>query len=398
MSVKDPSFGKALLKVVFWGTYDMGKPRVRLLLAGMQAQDVEVIQCHADVWKGVEDKYSLSKSPTRLAYQTCRWLFAYPRLICKYTMLPSHDLIIVPYLGQLDVLLLWLFARLRRVPVVWDVYISLYEATVTDRGCLAPTSFLARCLYAWEWLACRAATLMIMDTAAHARHFEDFFHLPTQSAKVVQIGAETDIFSMEPSSDVSKDSTEPFRVLFYGQFIPLYGIDTIIRASLILESHPRPVQWILIGQGQEDERIDGLIQAMKPKMLQRIKWVPYEELPRWIKKADVCLGIFGTTDKAQRVIPNKAFEILAARRPLITADTPAIREWLTPGEWVKLVPPGSPEGLARAVLDLMKSPPRPESFPSDLVIGPAEVGRQLRKAIDGLIRKTQAKFMPGDQE
>jgi hypothetical protein len=48
------------------------------------------------------------------------------------------------------------------------------------------------------------------------------------------------------------------------------------------------------------------------------------------------------TDKTRMVIPVKVFEILAARRPLITTDTLAIREWLTPGEWVKLVPAGTP--------------------------------------------------------
>jgi len=239
-------------------------------------------------------------------------------------------------------------------------------------------------LYAWEWLACRAAKSIIVDTAAHARYLEDFFHLSVQSVKIVQVGTETKFFLSEPLFNVNKNSTGPFKVLFHGQFIPLHGIDTIIRASSILENYCCPVQWLLIGQGQEEKRIESLIQTMKPKMLQWLKWVPYEEVPRWIKKADVCLGIFGMTDKAKRVIPSKVFEILAVRRPLITADTPAIRELLRPEPWVKLIPPGDPESLAQAVLDIIKSPPSPESFPVDVIIGSLEVGRQLKNVINNL--------------
>jgi glycosyltransferase involved in cell wall biosynthesis len=68
--------------------------------------------------------------------------------------------------------------------------------------------------------------------------------------------------------------------------------------------------------------------------------------------SDVCLGIFGTSPKAQRVIPNKVFDALAVGRPVLTADTPAVREVLTHGETAWLCPPGDPAALAEALLAL----------------------------------------------
>lgn len=44
------------LRVIAWGSYDLGKPRVRILLRGLRENGVEVLECHRDVWQGVEDK------------------------------------------------------------------------------------------------------------------------------------------------------------------------------------------------------------------------------------------------------------------------------------------------------------------------------------------------------
>jgi glycosyltransferase involved in cell wall biosynthesis len=77
--------------------------------------------------------------------------------------------------------------------------------------------------------------------------------------------------------------------------------------------------------------------------------VDYERLPDELHRAGCALGIFGTSPKASRVIPNKAFQALACATPLVTADTPASRELLVHGESAMLVPPGDPAALADAV-------------------------------------------------
>jgi hypothetical protein len=40
----------------FWGTYDLGKPRTRMLLEGLRPTGVEVTEIHADVWSAHPDK------------------------------------------------------------------------------------------------------------------------------------------------------------------------------------------------------------------------------------------------------------------------------------------------------------------------------------------------------
>lgn len=336
-----------LKRIVFWGTYDSGKPRTRILLRGLRESGIEVIECHTELWKGVEDKSRIEGWPSRLR-TVARWLLCYPRLILRYLHLPCHDAVVIGYLGHLDVLILWPFAKIRRVPVAWDAFLSLYDTMVEDRKMIGRFHPIAIFLKGWEWLACRAADLVVLDTQAHADYFALTFHIPPSKLAAVFVGAELEIFSPQPQRAPQQSTERDLTVLFYGQFIPLHGIDTIIRAAQSLKCDP--VQWILIGQGQTEPEIRRLLDSQPLPKLQWISWIPYRQLSEWIERADVCLGIFGASAKAGRVIPNKVFQILASGKPLITRDSPAIRELLAPdASGICLVPPEDPEALAEAI-------------------------------------------------
>lgn len=380
-------------RVVFWGTYDLGKPRVRLLLAGARAVKMEVFECHAAVWSGVNDKSRLGGVGARWR-RLLAWFRAYPALIWRYLHLPPHDVVVVCYLGQLDVLVLWPFARLRGVPMVWDAFLSLYDTVVNDRSLVSQRSPVALGLYAWEWLACRAADKIFLDSATHARYFEDLFRLPAGSVARVFVGAETAVFAPSRQRVPKQPSRRPFTALFYGQFIPLHGIETIVEAARQTEAAGAAVHWIIVGRGQEETRIESLIQRQGVRSIERVPWVPYDRLVDWIRAADACLGIFGTSEKAGRVIPNKVYQILAAQRPLITADTPAIRELLEPGPTIRLVPSGDADALAVAVLahkETLRHGSLSESIAASCmpVIGALEVGHQLQMVVASLFRGEQ---------
>jgi glycosyltransferase involved in cell wall biosynthesis len=124
-------------------------------------------------------------------------------------------------------------------------------------------------------------------------------------------------------------------------------VETILRAARL--ARDEPFDWTLIGQGQEGDKVQTMLDEEPLPRLRWVPWVPYEELARWIGEADVCLGIFGTSGKAARVIPNKVFQVLAVGKPLVTRDSPAIRELLGEGPGVYLVLPGDPEALLAAL-------------------------------------------------
>jgi glycosyltransferase involved in cell wall biosynthesis len=73
-----------------------------------------------------------------------------------------------------------------------------------------------------------------------------------------------------------------------------------------------------------------------------------------MNESDLCLGIFGNNSKANIVIPNKAYEALAVRKPLITRDSKAIKELFVDGVHCVFCKPNDPEDLASKIMLLYK--------------------------------------------
>jgi len=369
------------MRLVFWGTYDKGKPRVRILIRGLRENNASISECHSDVWSNVEDKSQITGFVSHIIL-IFRWLSSYPSLVWRFVRMPRHDAVIVPYMGQLDVLVLWPFAKARRIPIVCDAFISLYSTVVEDRKLIGRWNPLSKIIFFWEWLACKAADIIILDTQAHADYFVETFRVPTAKVHTVFVGAEPEFFSRNDKM-ITVDS-DNLTILFYGQFIPLHGIDTIVRAAKL--SRNDNLRWIIIGKGQEDKKISSMLKDEPLNNLTWLPWVNYDELIDWIRKSDICLGIFGDSDKASRVIPNKVFQIIMAGKPLITRDSPAIEELLNadmPG--VRLIPPSDPHALIAAVEELANFK-NTTGLHQEIynTILPVSIGKQLIRHIETL--------------
>ena len=136
-------------------------------------------------------------------------------------------------------------------------------------------------------------------------------------------------------------------------------------------------------------KIRNMLQAHPLPKLKWIPWVPYRDLVNWIHRSDICLGIFGDSEKASRVIPNKVFQILATGTPLITRDSPAIREIISSEtSGIFLIPAADANALVKALRDfadqrhlMANRSLYPEAAQC---IQPAAIGRDFVRLINGL--------------
>jgi glycosyltransferase involved in cell wall biosynthesis len=319
------------VRVLYFGTYERRYPRNAQVISALRGAGVEVVERHEPAWEGREEKWSLGPGAF------VRLVVAELRLLARRG--PQADAVVVGYPGHLDLLAARRSAR--GAPVVFNPLVSLADTLVEDRGRFRRGSLAARALRWIDRRALRGADLVVADTAEHAKFLAGLAGLPLDRFEVCFVGAEERVFGpgWQPG--------EPFTALFVGKLIPLHGLETILEAARLAPE----LRVRVVGSGQLDALLTG-----RPASVDWVPWVEYDRLPEELHRASCALGIFGTSAKAQRVIPNKAFQALACGTPLVTADTPAARELLVDGESALLVPPGDAGALAEALRRLAAEP------------------------------------------
>jgi glycosyltransferase involved in cell wall biosynthesis len=262
-----------------------------------------------------------------------------------------HDAVVVGYLGHIDVLFLAPFARLRQIPIIFDAFFSIYDTAISDWGIAKKDSLSSRLFHFLDWLACSLATLVLVDTKAQKEFFCKEFKLPESKVYWLYVGADDSVFV--PTLRSQKSDT--FRVLYVGNYVPLHGVSVILEAAQILAREN--IEFWLVGDNHgTDPALQARINALDHARVRFFAWMRPEELRARIAQADVCFGVFGTSEKAKRVIPGKAFLALAMAKPLITGDSQAAREFFKDGETAILCETGNPHALASAILELRDNP------------------------------------------
>lgn len=265
--------------------------------------------------------------------------------------IPRPDVVWVPCFRQRDLLAARRWCdRQGGVPLVFDPLISAYDKQVWERFKLRSEDNDAERLLAWERARFSRADRVIADTATHAAFFAETLSVPREKLSVVYVGADETLFRPAP---VRSPGT-PIDVLFYGSFIPLHGVRTIIEAARIYQGPP--VRWSLLGNGPVKPECQKAAEGLANVFFE--DRIPYAQLPARIHRAGILLGVFGDTQKAGRVIPNKVFQALASGRPVLTRVSDAYPALARESEAIAWVPPGDPRALAGAVAAWAADPAR----------------------------------------
>lgn len=330
------------LRVCWTGTFDPSFERNRRLRDYLVAAEVDYRVIRVDLWPPDRiDAFTGSRVRVLL-----RMMWFYPLLLARLLFAPAPDLYLVSYPGWFDVPVVKCVAWLKRRPVVFDIFISLHDTAVTDRRLASSDSSTARLSRFIDRLSMRLSRRVISDCPAHARFLAELADLPLERFGVVYVGADEGVFSPPDNGRVN-----PHLILFYGSFVPLQGVEWIVQAAALLQG--RGYTFRIVGEGQEKARVTRVATESAASNVRFVEPMSKGALTREMANAALCLGIFGTSPKADRVIPHKVFEAIACGRPVLTGSTEAVRETFAPDE-IAVCNVGDARDLADSITVLME--------------------------------------------
>lgn len=327
------------MRILFFGTYDIQHhPRVQVLREGLAARGHEVPECNVPLRVGTETRVRILRQPVLAPLFVARVLACWARLVPRARQVADPDIVLVGYLGQFDVLLahrLW-----PRAIIVLD-HLAPAAEVAADRGLASRWRYvLLNVLDRW---ALSAADVVLIDTEEHRAL------LPPDARDrgvVVPVGALDVWFGTPPA-----DSDGGLRVVFFGTYTPLQGTPVIGEAIALLAGRA-DVRVTMIGRGQDYAAVRRLVGGNR--QVRWLEWLEPRTLARVVAEHDVCLGIFGVTEKAARVVPTKVYQGAAAGCAIVTSNTAPQERMLGPS--CLAVPPGDARALADALAMLADRP------------------------------------------
>jgi glycosyltransferase involved in cell wall biosynthesis len=176
------------------------------------------------------------------------------------------------------------------------------------------------------------------------------FYIPESKVHYLPFGIDTDLFSPLPDMREKRDST--IEIFSNRGFYPVYDNETLVMGFALAYQKNPAIRLTLKGEGPLEQSVRDLVQSLGLSDNIRFKKrTTYSEVPNDYRAAD----IFITTSISDGT-PVSILEAMASGLPCIATNVGGIPEWIENQKNGILIPSGSQEAVAEAILTLAGNP------------------------------------------
>jgi glycosyltransferase involved in cell wall biosynthesis len=339
-----------MINICYFGSYRNYYPRNILLINALKKAGLDVYECHVELFPATYNKIKKIFSLSFILLNSPKIILAYVKLIYKYLKIKKHKIIVVGYFGYIDIWAAKLLSIIYKRALVFDAFISLYDTIVNDRKIVEKKSLMAKIIFYYEKLVYNLSNLILIDTKENADYIINTFNVSANKIVPVLLTVFEEIYYPR----ICEYSKTSFVIIHYSYYAPLHGVEYIIDAANYLKNY-KDICFILIGDGQERPYIEKKVKIYKLSSITFFPIISEKELAEKIAISDICLGVFGGTEKVKRVIPNKILQAVAMKKPLITAYSNAVERYFKHKQHLLFCRPQSGEAIAECIMQLKNS-------------------------------------------
>jgi glycosyltransferase involved in cell wall biosynthesis len=309
--------------------------------------NVTVYRCH------VSEAYNRSFVGRAWAYAS----FTFSSLLAGLFKTGKPDVIVATSPPLTVAPTMWLLSRFRRVPAVFEVR-DLWPETAIDTGVLTNKPII-HLSYKLEALAYRKARWINVLTPAFVDALVEKKGVSRDRISMIPNGVDLDIMTPGP-----KDNEIRRRLGLEGKFVVSYfgahgrcnKVGQLLDVAARLKvTHP-DVRILMVGDGMEKPMV---VEDARERCLDNMLFldsVPKDQVCHYINASDVCTAVLMKTDTFKTVYPNKVFDYMSCKRPIIVAIDGVARKLVEDAGAGFYAEPEDPQAFIDALLKLKNDP------------------------------------------
>ncbi len=305
-----------------------------------------------DVWQGVK-VYRVPLSHKRLGF--IHYVFEYLNFfiraffkVSKLHLKHRYDLIQINTMPDF-LAFSALLPRLMGAKVVLDMH-ELMPEFFAARFKFAGASLLVYCVILVERIAAQFSHRIIMVSPLQASILKN--RAISKTYVIVPNVPDDDLFS-EKIQYNSNDTLKNI-LITHGTIAKRYGAQVIVRALPCILKEISSVRLYIVGDGEylKDLKNEVLKMGLKEYVIFTGR-VSLEDVSSYISQATVGVVPFLNDGYIELAVPNKLFEYIAMKKPVLAADVPGIRVYFDERH-VEFFKPGEAQDLAYHAIALLK--------------------------------------------
>ena len=268
----------------------------------------------------------------------------------KPEFIHAHDLPMVP--------VALIFGKLFRIPIIFDMHENYPEAlkAFQKKGII---NFLFKNYKAaklLEKICIRKSDAIITVVRENS---ERLIKQSVESKKIYLVSntVDLDTFATEPIDEYILQKYRNKIVLLYAGYVtPERGLDIVVRGMSFLKEKLTNSKLLIIGNGISVSALKKLmIDLSLNDFVEFIKWPGHDKLSSYFKVARIFISPQPQCEFWDTTIPHKLFEYMSQSKPVLAADSKAIKRVIEETNSGMTYKTANPEDFSAKLLEILSS-------------------------------------------
>jgi glycosyltransferase involved in cell wall biosynthesis len=311
-----------------------------------EGHNIEVFRCH------VSEAYNKNFIGRLWAY----FSFAFSTILVGLFKVGKVDVIICTSPPLTVGMTGWILSKLKRVPMVFEVR-DLWPESAIDTGVLT-NRFLIKISYWLEKKSYRSSNWINVLTPAFEKALIEKKSIRPDRISMIPNGADLDIIKPGRLNNWVREKhglAESFVVTYVGAHGVANHLIQLLEAAKLLKSY-KEVKIMLVGDGMQKKILKEKAKEWELENVVFVDAVSKEKIVDYIAASNVCTAVLKKVDTFKTVYPNKVFDYMSAKRPIILGIDGVAKELVENAGAGLFVEPENAQEFANAVLKLKEDP------------------------------------------